>query len=60
LDFSVLIAPDTVVGRDKKLREIDPASEGKRLLEELTRERDRQILTERCELSHCYSKDHNR
>ena len=39
LSYFAGIAPDAVIGRDKKLREIDPATEGKRLLTELTHER---------------------
>ncbi len=46
----VRAAPDTVVDGNGRLRSIDPATEGKRLLEELLREHDRRIYAARGEL----------
>jgi hypothetical protein len=46
----VRVAPDAEFDRSGRLRSIDPATEGKRLLEELLREDDRQIYAKRGEL----------
>ncbi len=46
----VRVAPDAVIDESGRLRGIDPVTEGKRLLEELLRKRDRQIYAERGEL----------
>jgi hypothetical protein len=45
----VRVAPDAVIDRSGRLRAIDPATKGKRLLEELLREHDRQIFAARGE-----------
>jgi hypothetical protein len=45
----VFVAPDAVMDGRGRLRVISPATEGKRLLEELFRERDRRIFADRGE-----------
>lgn len=46
LDWMVFVAPDTVIDDRGKLHAIDPATDGKQLLEEAIFEHDRQVLAE--------------